>query len=274
MSSTTDRARAGSTVAARVYGLICLVALFVILLEEMAQVRESAYLLLLAVLPSLAGGLGLVTRSNLASLLLLVALAGRIIIYQAKGWLPWYAGRTAAARFQASDLLLCSAVLAFVIAHYRLMGLVQTIFPRDPRRQPAGPRRGEMPLRGTEPDLQPRSAELVQPLEWAFLIMGLPVWVILAQLVWRALPGQWTYLEMPDWLLKWTVVITPAWLLAAILIFAAAFFGYWGRRNMTAAEGHIALQDDLWHETRREQRWVGRWLAWARLRRPGGGGSS
>jgi hypothetical protein len=36
---------------------------------------------------------------------------------------------------------------------------------------------------------------------------------------------------------------------------------------MTPVEGQVLLQDAVWEETRREQRWVGRWLAWDRRRR-------
>jgi hypothetical protein len=262
---------AGATAAARVYLLICMAALFVILMEEMAQVRDHPLLLLLAVLPSAAAGLALATRSNLASLMLLFALAGRILVYQFMDLVPWHARPTSpASRFQPADLLLSAAVLAFVVAHYRLMGLLQTIFPRDPRRRPPGPP-GDVQH---DAERQPRSARLVQPLEWVLLILALPLWVVLGQLAWLALPGQWAFVDTTDWLWHWTALITPAWLLAAALITAAGLFGYWGLRNRTRAEAEMFLQDTLWHETRREQRWVGRWLTWCRLRRPRRGGPS
>ena len=47
----------------------------------------------------------------------------------------------------------------------------------------------------------------------------------------------------------------------------AALLGHWRARQMTAAEGELSLQDTLWRETRREQRRLNRWLAWAELRR-------
>jgi hypothetical protein len=47
----------------------------------------------------------------------------------------------------------------------------------------------------------------------------------------------------------------------------AALLRYLALRRMTPPEAGLYLQDVLWRETRREQRRLNRWLAWAWLRR-------
>jgi hypothetical protein len=57
------------------------------------------------------------------------------------------------------------------------------------------------------------------------------------------------------------------WFLSAGLVLVSGVFGYlaWGR--LSAAEALLYLQDTTWAETRREQRLLQSWLAWARRRR-------
>jgi len=49
-------------------------------------------------------------------------------------------------------------------------------------------------------------------------------------------------------------------------LLASSILNYLARRQMTRAEAELMLQDILWRETRREQRRIGRWLAWSRNR--------
>jgi hypothetical protein len=48
---------------------------------------------------------------------------------------------------------------------------------------------------------------------------------------------------------------------------AVAFLRLWRQRQHPPAIAALYLQDVLWKETRREQRRLHRWLAWARLER-------
>src|SRR5262249_43557660 len=108
------------------------------------------------------------------------------------------------------------------------------------------------------------STRLVGPAEWALLLVSLPVWALLAQLVWLVFPGRG---DAFGWEGNIWRLLGPVWLLAAVLFLAGGFFGFLRRGCMRPEEGQLYLQDVLWQETRREQRWLTRWLAWDRLRR-------
>jgi hypothetical protein len=256
---STPRENSLANPAVLTYFLVCVSALLVIVLLELERGFD-----LFIVLPLMFGGIGLLLRSGLASLMLVLALAGKIILTQkfTLGALAW--GKFYIPRFRgASDMMLAGAVLAYVMAHCRLTGLARSILPSDPRYREPRPRRDW--FGGTEREIrQYRTPALVGPVEWALFLVALPVWGLLGQLVWLTFPGTWTYLELPPWV--WRLIV-PAWVLATVLILASSFLGYWGRRNMTAREGQLLLQDVLWHDTRREQRSVNRWLAWDRKRR-------
>jgi hypothetical protein len=94
--------------------------------------------------------------------------------------------------------------------------------------------------------------------------MTMPLWIALGLMVWSvtlrgpANPG----LKPAVWqaaLLVWLIGLTP--------YVAASGISYWQRRHMSVAEATMYLQDQLWAETRREQRRLNRWLAWARRRK-------
>jgi hypothetical protein len=247
--------------AVRTYVLVCLVALLVMMLAQMEMGPD-----LFALLPVLAGAAGLLMRSTLASLMLLVALGGRIFLYHQTGFGRFLGRGLGTPRFHLTDLLLCAATLAFVIAHYRLMGLVKNVFPEDPRRREKWPP-GRLWAGVARAPRERRSAHLVGPVEWLVFLVSLPIFVILAQIIWSLLPGRWARWELPYGVWAWTGLVLPVLGLAAALLVAGAFLGYWGRRGMSPEEGQVLLQDVLWKETRREQRRLNRWLAWFRLRR-------
>src|SRR5262249_2293934 len=121
--------------AVRNYTLICVVALLVMVLE-LLQLHP-----LLDILPGLVGALGLVLRSALASLMLGLALGGRFFLYHYWGWGEFLWGKNVS--FRPSDLILCGAVLAYMMGHYRLLGLVSNVFPVDPRRRDVRPPAGQ-----------------------------------------------------------------------------------------------------------------------------------
>ena len=50
-------------------------------------------------------------------------------------------------------------------------------------------------------------------------------------------------------------------------VIAATVLGHLGWRRLSPEEAALFLQDALWHETRREQRRINRWRAWALRRR-------
>jgi hypothetical protein len=169
-------------------------------------------------------------------------------------------------RFQTPtlmDLVLCIAVLAYVLGHYRLLSLVRSIFPPDPRRRHSD-------------SSQRRAAHLVTGREMALVGLAVPVWTGLALLVWvwmnesdlppalhlPDIPGQ-TLLGMPRelWHLVWLL-----WHGLLVLAVAGIVAGYLRRATATAEESLLYLQDQCWRLTRREQSVLNRWLTWARLR--------
>lgn len=163
------------------------------------------------------------------------------------------------ARFQAPtlmDLVLCIAVLAYVIGHYRLLSLMRPIFPADSRR----------PDERTKANRR-RSADLVTAWEMAILGLALPVWTGLSVLIWtwmtenemeEALP-----LDMPRELWRG---LRLAWLGLTLLAAAGIIANYRRLTSATMEECLLYLQDQCWRHTRREQSILNRWLTWARLR--------
>jgi hypothetical protein len=237
--------------------LICVGALFLILVSDQGDLGG-----VLTLLPVLAGALGLVMRTSMGSIMLLLTLGAKIFLVHLMrpGWVRM--SRFELTAFRITDILLGLGVLAYVIAHYRLVGLVRNIFPADSRRRELVPRGDGRGMVSRQVD-QKRSKKLVSPLEFALLLVALPVFTLLAHVVWKLLrlPSRWSAVDLPEWLWAWTGLIWPVWILALGLLIAWGLISYWGRRGMTPAEGQVLLQDAVWEETRREQRRITRWLA-------------
>jgi hypothetical protein len=153
------------------------------------------------------------------------------------------------------DLLLCIALLGYVVAQYRLLALVHSILPRDARRRSGDDR----------PTPQRRSPDQVSDRELERFALLLPLWTALAYGVWAMYPSQASGplgLNGEVWrifLIVWTIGVGT--LATAVVV------GYLGWTNATAAEAQLYLQDQLWRQTRREQSRLNHWITWARLRR-------
>jgi hypothetical protein len=91
----------------------------------------------------------------------------------------------------------------------------------------------------------------------------LPVWAGLAHLAAVLLPEGTNELNWPAPLWRTLVLF---WTIGLVLLVGAGLIDYLGRRALSPDESAVFLQDQLWQETRGEQRRLGRWLAWARLR--------
>jgi hypothetical protein len=166
-----------------------------------------------------------------------------------------------------TDVVLCTAVLAYTAAHYRLLSLVNHAFPPDPRRRerpPAPPGGGRRPAgRVVE---QPRSPATAVPAELVLLLGGLPLWAGTAALLWDRLtadepavpprPG-----ESDVWL-----AMVLIWVVGLIVVLTTVLLRYLGQYQTTVEENRLYLQDQVWRETRREQSRLNRWLVWARRR--------
>lgn len=236
------------------YQVLCYVALGAIFLAEL---QRGA--LLSSLLVFLVGLLATLTRLRVGPMVLLVALAFTPLLRQYVrrqfGFVPSGDGL-----LRPEDVLLCGAVLAFVVAHYRMQALVLNVFPVDPRRRKAEP--GGFLRRGRVVPLK-RAPRLVTPTEVGLLLLGLPVCALLAQALWAVFGRPREILGLRPEVGRLIVV---AWVLGLGLLVARALLRTWEFRQLGPEAATLFLQDTLWHETRREQRRVNRWLSWRRIR--------
>lgn len=200
--------------------------------------------------PVLIGLLGLVTRWSSAPLMLLLILAGCLHLQSRRALL--------------TDLILSAAVLAYVLSHFRLQSLLVQVFPADPRQRMAPRRPGLLGLLRPTVVYHRRAARLVSPQEVSWFLLALPLWVVAAECGLLLLSRNWGNPGLPG-PLWWLVLLT--WVVGLGAFLATGFIGFWRRSKMTVEEATLFLQDTYWHETRREQRRINRWLAWARLQR-------
>ena len=251
MTSRTDRGLSSHPPskhpAVRHYTLFCLAALFlqVVCLAD----RGLDWWCLL---PALIGGVALLAHWSMGPPLLLLSLTGLMLTQTRYRWsyLNWARDPTPT----MMDLILCAAVLAYVMGHYRLLSLTRHIFPPDARRLSgdgfADPARG-------------RSADLVSGWEMALLVLALPLWTVLSVVAWGWLIEDMGPLGMTREVWR---MIRIVWAGLTIVAVTGVVAGYLRRTLATPEESLLYLQDQLWRQTRREQSSLNRWLTWARLR--------
>src|SRR5262249_31389899 len=108
-----------------------------------------------------------------------------------------------------------------------------------------------------------RSPKLVTREEIGMLILASALWAALAQACWNWFPAGWGNPGFPAPV--WRAILMT-WIAGAILYVIFSLLHYGSRGNMRPDEAMLFLQDELWKETRGEQRRINRWRAWARLR--------
>ncbi len=262
--------------AVRDYGLVCMGALTLTVVALVLR-RPDVW----ALLPALLGGLGLMFRWRAGPVIVLLAVVvvlcswwigtnpGRMILYvvgwvvwllrRLRGPLPsWRIGLPSRELLPASDFLLALSLLAYAAGQYRLQGLTRRLFPAGPRQRGAAAKKAEEARR--------RSPDWVTGREIVLLLATLTACGVAAAVFWWWLRGQETGPENPLTNTAWQGLLV-LWLLGGAVLAMAAGLRYLALRRMTPAEAQLYLQDVLWRETRREQRRLNRWLAWAWLRR-------
>lgn len=236
--------------AVRNYMLFCLAALFLLVICLAHRGLEWWCLL-----PPLIGCLALVTHWSHGPPLVIVSLAGLLGVAAPRA--RWIFGDWV--RFQTPilmDLVLCIAVLAYVVGHYRLLSLMRPIFPADSRRSDEAAQANRR-----------RSADLVTAWEVALLGLALPVWTGLSVVAWT-----WMTVDEMEAVLPLDIPrelwrgLRLAWLSLATLAATGIIANYLRQTSATAEESLLYLQDQCWRHTRREQSSLNRWLTWARLR--------
>lgn len=229
----------------RCYEAICIVSLTALFMLLLARGLGN-----LALLPLLIGLGGLVGRGRWGSRplvlwrtapFLLVLCVAIFLVRQ--GLIGPFQGTSPLA-----DVLLALAVLGYVAGHYRLQGLDPSPLPTDPRQLgPAVPTRRAVP-----------ATEILA------LVLEVCVFVALAFLAWDWLPDTWyDYNLNPE---IWRTLLL-VWLIGMGVLLTASVLNYFAKLLLTGPEAELLLQDVLWKETRREQRRVGRWLAWSRKKK-------
>ena len=258
MSSSTDNAASktplpqpagATTITARHYQAVCGLALAAIFLVQLQQSSLAMPITLLAnLLMIFIGTLGILYRVRLSPIFTFLALAFPLLMER------YHADQLFGADFRnvrfldVADVLLCIAMLTYMIGHYRLHGLRFGVLPADAR-QPAAD--------------QVRSTASMNAAELTALIFPIPAFALLAQLAALALKQQWTLIELPP---RWKQFLALAWSLLLILFLAAHAFRYWRRLQMDRFTAQLLLQDILWNQTRGEQRRVQRWIVWKKLK--------
>jgi hypothetical protein len=245
--------------------LFCLAALFLMVVCLADRGLEWWCLV-----PSAIGGLTLLTNWNHGPPMVLLSLVGLLGMASPRSRWSYGGGLW---RFQAPsmmDLLLCFAVLAYVLGHYRLLALMRHIFPLDPKHpRPEGETKGgrHKEKQGIPRPSLVRSPDLVSGWEMAFLGFTLPVWIGLAVTVWAQAMANALWDELPLGI-PWPIwrALQIVWASLAVLAAGGAVISYLRWSMATPEESLLYLQDQIWRQTRREQSNLSRWLTWARLR--------
>lgn len=244
------------------YQILCAASLLLLFISQFSQ---NAYYA--APLIACAGAIGILTRWRIAPLLLLLTLAGTQLFEAAAfGGL----GQAPPRLLQVRDLLTAAGLIAYLACHYRLQSVERRILPMDPRQRQMTERRVGRQTRLEFASVgQKRSAHLLTPQEIARLVLTLPFWAILGQVLWVLIARDWwdrIFLDEVIFHERFFRLLNLAWILIGGAIVFGGILEQWRLRQMDPVAARVFLQDTLWRETRREQRRIFRWLAWRRLR--------
>ncbi len=277
--SGSARTPEGMPPGVRHYSFLCLAAVGLLFVVLMLLLRDWAQVY--GLLPVVVGLVGVGLRWRLAPLVMVLTLGGLLMVTGELGQLPIGGPPLPPS---VADLALCAAVLAYVAGHYRLQGLTQFLFPRDPRRPArAAPVRGR-PSSALPPQRSPglaSSEELIQ------FLLAVPVCLLLAVLAYRSLVASAPTPDIfeQDWrktpggpgesALATVQFLTDAlwrgryllWTLGAGTLVMSGLLSYVAWQRRSRAEAVLFLQDVVWADTRGEQRRIDAWRVGARRRR-------
>lgn len=214
-----------------------------------------------SVFPILVGGIGLAARWRWTPVLMLLATAG-VLATDATAYGLGF--RIAIPRVRFIDWILCVGVLAFVLGHYRLQGLLVFLFPPDPRKRLGETARFLFFFRRKPPLQHRRQPEGVDATETSLALVLLPFWATIAQVVWLLLPLETGRMSLPPRLERALILI---WSLGIFLLVCSALLRHAVVRGWRPDEARLYLQDLAWREICRDLRRLARWQVWAKLRR-------
>jgi hypothetical protein len=213
-----------------------------------------------ALLPVLFGAVGILINRAIAPLVLFI-LSVMLLVQRNMVGFHWFHQRSV-----ALPILLPLLTFAYVAGASRLLALVRHTVPPDVRRsrKPAGKRiRGRwlLPREATT-----RSLASVPAGEIGRLLAIAPAFLAVAYLISAPLAAD----SPPDWYdLSPTLWRGVVLIWGGVIVLAAlwAFLAYIGRTQASEEESLLFLQDQLWAQTRGEQRQINRSVARVRLRR-------
>jgi len=168
--------------------------------------------------------------------------------------------------FRVADVLMAAALVMYLSAHYRLLGITRLAMPNEPGGF------GHKTSPRTRPADLIRKGELLRTftLTAVVVLVGQIVWAVVINLEVDTLGD--SPLRFADNtgvrrdggdLSPWrTRLVAVVGLLFFGTLFARLVFGYWRLRTMTPAEGAMLLTDAGWDETRRERVRVEGWRMW------------
>ena len=237
----------------RNYMAVCGFCLAVILLVQL-----QAGIIVINALTVAVGAMALVGKLRAGPILVIILVMIAQLAPQIRSGLGIEADQPRAS-MALMDVLLCAAVLGYVAGHYRLQGIWHRLLPVDTR-QRFGPPRRDFWLRMRSPAVkEARPGRQITPQEITWLVIDLPLCAVLAQVGLALLPKEMGDLHLPVRLMQ---LLTLLWLLGVGFLVAITFLGYLKQRSFDAAAAQMYLQDQLWRDTRGEQRRVNRWLSW------------
>jgi hypothetical protein len=177
-----------------------------------------------------------------------------------------------ASHFRLMDLILVGAVLAYLAAQFRLLGLTFQGMPPD---APPGPRKkGDKPPRRPGSLVPPEEVGRMFAAVGACVLIGQIVWILISELrpEFRAFPpfraaepaASRSHYNDAEPLYRFLML---AFLLAVATVPAGLAFWYWRLTRLGPAESRMVLLDAGWREARRELNRQEKWRAWGLARR-------
>jgi hypothetical protein len=247
----------------RDYLIVCLAAL--LFLTLILQYEGYGWW---SLLPLLVGVVGVVARWGAAPPLVLLVLMMMLLL---RGMLTSVLLPLGDEPLAGLDLILAILTLVYLSSATRLLALLRHTVPPDVRRarRPPGSRvRGRwlLPREATS-----RSSPAIPSGEIVTLLVSVPPFALLAALLWIRLgvepPPRWLELDPTLWPPTLWRLLLLVWGMGIALAGLHAFLAYLGRTQASAEQSLLYLQDQLWTQTRGEERRINRWVVWGRLRR-------
>lgn len=203
---------------------------------------------------AIVGAVGLLLKRPRGPLLYLMLVVGVCML---TGYRTGRLSRATLTMFDPSATMLTAGVLLYLTAAYRAQSMRVQVLPEAPRLEPEFlPKDGPPPLAETRPPAPPE--ELVG------YVLCLPLCVLAGQAIWILLLERAPPDDLPAGFGRIAVVVWFTLVGGLTLRFLTAF---WRRRGDSPETARLYLQEQVWHEARRDHRRVASWLAWARRRK-------